>query len=247
VAQVRAPALLNPLLARLGINAVVVPVQVRPPDLAAVVRALARTGSVDGLLVTVPHKAAVCALADKVGPAATLIGTANALRREPDGRWRAENFDGLGFVRGLTAAGHAVRGRRVALTGAGGAGRAIAAALLSAGAARISVTDADRGRQDALLRTLATGWPGLARPGSPVDMRDADILVNATPLGMRPGDPLPFDPADGRPGAVVADIVMEPHDTALLRAAAALNQAVHHGINMLQQQVPCYCEFFGWE
>ncbi|WP_370786331.1 shikimate dehydrogenase family protein, partial [Actinomadura fibrosa] len=106
VEQVRAPSLVNPLLERLGRDAVLVPMRVRPPDLAEAVRGLRRIGNLDGLLVTVPHKIEICRYADELAPAAAVAGSANALRREPDGRWRADNFDGVGFVRGLRAAGH---------------------------------------------------------------------------------------------------------------------------------------------
>ncbi|WP_369267135.1 shikimate dehydrogenase family protein, partial [Streptomyces harbinensis] len=96
VAQVRAPALLNGLFARTGRDAVLVPVQARAADLPAVARGLMRAGNLDGLLVTVPHKAAMLALADEVSPAAALSGTTNALRRTAHGRWHADNFDGAG-------------------------------------------------------------------------------------------------------------------------------------------------------
>ncbi|NGO66879.1 shikimate dehydrogenase family protein [Streptomyces boncukensis] len=246
VAQVRAPGLVNPLFARLGMDAVLVPARVGRDELADVVRGLGRIASLHGLLVTVPHKAAVCALADTLGPAAALAGSANVLRREPDGRLTAENFDGLGFVRGLEAAGHTVDGRRLTLIGGGGTGSAIAAAALSAGAARVCVHDVDAARLTSLLSRLDERWPGRAHAAGPGDLRTADLAVNATPLGLRAGDPLPFDPSAVRPDAVVVDIVMEPHDTALLRRAAREGRRVHHGIHMLEQQVSCYREFFDW-
>ncbi|MBW8481269.1 shikimate dehydrogenase [Actinomadura sp. PM05-2] len=245
VEQVRAPALVNPLLERLGRDAVLVPVHVRPPDLAAVVGGLQRIGNLDGLLVTVPHKIEVCRFAAELGPAAALTGSANALRRGPGGRWHADNFDGVGFVRGLRARGHEPRGRRVALVGAGGAGAALAAALLEAGAAHLAVCDTDAGRLDALLGRLAARWPGRVTGSAAPRVADAGIAVNATPLGLRPADPLPFDPALLPPGGVVADIVMKPAETPLLRAAAALGRAVHPGLHTLEHQLECYTAYFG--
>ncbi|WP_433250751.1 shikimate dehydrogenase family protein [Actinomadura nitritigenes] len=245
VAQVRAPALVNPLLERLGRDAVLVPVHVRPADLAPVVGGLRRVGNLDGLLVTVPHKIEICRYADELAPAAAFTGSANALRREPDGRWHADNFDGVGFVRGLRACGHDPAGRRVSLVGAGGAGAALAAALLENGAARLSVCDTDARRLGALLARLAGRWPGRASGSAVPRVEDADIAVNATPLGMRAGDPLPFDPALVPPGGVVADIVMSPAETPLLRAAAALGRAVHHGSHTLDHQLECYASYFG--
>ncbi|WDZ86546.1 shikimate dehydrogenase family protein [Micromonospora cathayae] len=246
VTQVRAPELLNPLLATLGVDAVVLPVHAAPGDLPDVLRGLRRVGNLDGLFVTVPHKAAVCRFADRLGPYATRIGTANVLRRDPDGGWTAENFDGTGFVRGLVADGHAVRDATVCLFGAGGAGSSIADALLAAGTARLLVRDVHPDRQAALLAALDAHWPGRASPGRDGDLASADIVVNATPSGLRPDDPLPLDPAVVRPTAVIADIIMRPAETALLASATRHGLRVHYGINMLLHQIPCYRNFFGW-
>ncbi|MFF5258021.1 shikimate dehydrogenase family protein [Actinomadura viridis] len=259
VTQVRAPSLVNPLLARLGVDAVLVPVHAPAARLGTIVRGLRAMGNLDGMLVTVPHKIAVCAYADELSPAARLAGCVNALRREPDGRWRGDNFDGAGFVRGLTAAGHDPSGRRVLLVGAGGAGRAVAVALLEAGAARLTVRDVDAGRCAELVDRLRAVWPdrieaaldgerpaGKRPDGVHVDggQVDADIAVNATPLGMRPDDPLPLRPGSLRPGTVVADIIMRPRRTPLLAAAEAAGHPVHHGGHMLDHQLDLYRRFF---
>lgn len=244
VAQVRAPSLLNPEFERRGIDAVLVPVHAPVAKLAEVVRGLQAVANLDGLLVTVPHKIAVCGLADLVGPAAELAGSANALRRDPDGRWYAENFDGAGFVAGLVHSGHIPAGRRVALVGAGGAGSAIAIALLQAGVAELRVVDPDPSRLDALRAGVAVKWPDAVTFGAEPDLLDIDLLVNATPLGLRPDDPLPVA-LDGLPRtAVVADIIMEPRMTPLLARAESAGHPVHHGIHMLTHQVPAYLEFF---
>ncbi|MFJ7147622.1 shikimate dehydrogenase family protein [Streptomyces sp. NPDC100445] len=243
VGQVQSPGLLNPLFARLGIDAVLVPVHARPADLETVVRGLQRVGNLDGLFVTVPHKTAAARLADRRSPTVEITGSANALRRESDGAWLAENFDGCGFVTGLTRAGHPPHGARVALAGAGGAGSAIAAALLDAGVARLTVTDPDTPRLTALVDRLAAHWPGRVHTGGQLP-EDTDIAVNATPLGLRPDDPLPFRPRELRPGTVVADIIMKPRDTPLLREAAASGLPVHHGSHMLTGQLDSYRAFF---
>ncbi len=245
VAQVQSPGLLNPLFPEQGVDAVLVPVEVRPDDLERVVRGLQRIRNLDGIFVTVPHKADATRLADRCSRTVEIAGTANVLRREADGSWLAENFDGSGFVAGLARAGHEVRGRRVALAGAGGAGSAIAAALLTAGADRLAVTDPDRPKLDALVDRLAAYWPGRVHAVAELPLHDSDLAVNATPLGLRPGDPLPFPPEALAPGAVVADIIMKPRETTLLRQAAALGHHIHEGIHMLTGQVESYCEFFG--
>ncbi|MFJ9847122.1 shikimate dehydrogenase family protein [Kitasatospora sp. NPDC101155] len=245
VAQVQSPGLLNPLFADQGVDAVLVPVEARPDDLERVVRGLQRIANLDGLFVTVPHKAAAARLADRRSRTVEITGTANVLRREADGQWLAENFDGSGFVAGLARAGHRLAGRRVALAGAGGAGSAIAAALLAAGADRLTLTDPDLPKRDQLLDRLAAHWPGRVRAAAEPPLPESDLAVNATPLGMRPTDPLPFPPELLPPGAVVADIVMKPRETPLLRRAAAAGHQVHHGSHMLTGQLESYLTFFG--
>ncbi len=244
VSQVRSPALMNPLFARLGIDAVLVPVHARPEHLKQIVAGLRRTGNLDGIFVTVPHKSAVVALADRCSAAVEIAGSANALRREADGSLHAENFDGLGFVAGLVGAGHDPKGRQVALVGAGGAGGAIAAALLAAGVGRLSVCDLDAARLGALRSRLDAHWPGRTVISAGPDLAGAEIVVNATPLGMSPDDPLPFRPDLLPPGSVVADIIMMPRETRLLRQAAALGHHVHGGIHMLDRQLDSYRAFF---
>ncbi|MEW2306295.1 shikimate dehydrogenase [Streptomyces sp. NPDC006655] len=245
VEQVQSPRLLNPLFAEQGVDAVLVPVKVHPGDLERVIHGLQRIGNLDGIFVTVPHKADAAQLADRQSHTVKIAGTANVLRRETDGSWLAENFDGSGFVTGLARAGHEIRGKRVALAGAGGAGSAIASALLTAGADRVSVTDPDLSRLDTLVGRLATYWPGRIHAVAELPLHDSDLAVNATPLGLRSSDPLPFLPEALPPAAVVGDIIMKPHETPLLRQAAALGHHVHHGIHMLNGQVESYCEFFG--
>jgi shikimate dehydrogenase len=252
VAQVRAPALLNPALAAHGADVVVIPVHVRPDDLGATVRGLQSAVNVTGLLVTVPHKADVLRYADIHSAAARLAGAANALRRLEDGSWHADNFDGAGFVAGLTAAGHGPSGKHVLLVGAGGAGSAIAPALLTAGVDRLVLHDLDDTRLKAVVDRLHPHWAGrvtVAATGGPgaelaAELGAADIVVNATPLGMRHGDPLPFDPALTRPDALVADIIMAPRETRLLRRAAELGRPVLHGEPMLRHQMDLYCAYF---
>ncbi|GGT63050.1 shikimate dehydrogenase family protein [Streptomyces purpureus] len=244
VAQVQAPTMVNPLLARLSRDAVLVPVHVRHDQLAAVVTGLKAVENLDGLLVTVPHKVAVRRFADLESPAVQLSGSANVLRREPDGRWHADNFDGAGFVAGLEAAGHRPAGSRVTLVGTGGAGCAIAPALLAAGVDHLVLCDLDPARTAALAARLDTRWPGRTTHATRPDVDGADLVVNATPLGLRESDPLPFDPAGLAPGTLVADIIMKPRETRLLRTALAHGLPVHYGAPMLESQVALYREYF---
>ncbi|WP_398494327.1 shikimate dehydrogenase family protein [Variovorax sp.] len=244
IAQVRAPQLVNKLFAERGIDAVMVAVDVTPTDLAATLDGLQRIANLDGILVTVPHKVAVCAHAQRLAPAVELSGAANALRRDTDGRWAAENFDGSGFVQGLRASDFDARGRHVVLVGAGGAGAAIAASLVLAGVQSLAVRDVDTQRAVDLVTRLNRYRAGAAVAASDADFGRADLVVQATPLGMAPEDPLPL-PLDAlASSALVADIVMRPARTRLLEAAAARGLATHEGRHMLDPQISMYADFF---
>lgn len=245
VAQVRAPSLLNGLLAQSSIDVVVIPAHVRRGDLDEVMRGLRKVANLAGLLITIPHKVSVLRHADVHSRAVQLAGSANAMRRQRDGSWHAENFDGAGFLAALIAGGCQPAGKHVALAGAGGAGAAVAAALLGADAARIALHDLDRVRLKQVADHLSGHWPGRITAAAEQDFASADIVVNATPAGLQPADPLPFDPAALRPGALVADLIMEPEPTRLLHVAAALGHPVLPGKPVLQHQLELYLSYFG--
>lgn len=244
VAQVQAPMLMNQLFAAEGTDALMIAVQASADHVAAVIEGLQRIDNLSGLLLTVPHKFAVLAHADTRSVTVELAGSANALRRDGRGRWHAENFDGLGFVEGLRAQGRDPRGLKVALVGAGGAGVALAAALVQAGVARLGVTDSVLGKARDLVARLDAYRPGIAFVADGSAPTDVDLAINATPMGLRPEDPLPFDVARLPARAVVADIVMKPPMTRLLQAARDRGLATHAGLHMLTPQIAMYRDFF---
>jgi shikimate dehydrogenase len=244
VAQVMAPVFMNQVFLEHQEDAIMVPVHVRPAQLMAVVEGLKRIANLDGMLITVPHKFAVRPLVDHISRAVELAGSANALRREADGRWSAENFDGQGFVAGLRKAGHEPAGKRVVLVGTGGAGAAIAAALVACNVTELSLIDARAEKAMQLANSLNVTYPGVVQAGTVGEWHRFDIAINATPVGLRVDDPLPFEVNGLSPQAVVADIIMKPHETRLLQASAARGLRVHHGIHMLTPQIEMYREFF---
>ncbi|MCK9922490.1 ThiF family adenylyltransferase, partial [Frankia sp. AgPm24] len=178
-------------------------------------------------------------------PAAPTRARPTGRGRPPGGGGPPDNFDGAGFVRGLARAGQPLEGTRVALMGAGGAGSAIAVALLGAGCRQLAIHDPDQAKCADLVARLDVHWPGRVTRAVRPALADADLAVNATPLGLRPDDPLPFPPEALPAGALVADIIMKPARTRLLDVAGALGLRTHPGIPMLAEQVDLYREFFG--
>ncbi|MDO5631237.1 MAG: shikimate dehydrogenase [Paracoccus sp. (in: a-proteobacteria)] len=243
IAQVKSPALLTAALAERGLNAIVPPVHVSAANFARVVAALKYIGNVDGLVITVPHKFTAASVCDRLTAQARFIGGANIIRREADGTWLGDHSDGQGYVAGIRAQGGNPEGRAVLLVGAGGAGSAIAYEFLRQNAREIAIHDADTARRDDLIARLNSEFPGRAHAGS-TDPRGFDILANATPLGMRPDDPLPVQVDLLTPPQFVADCVTRPEVPPLIAAARQAGCATMTGLGMFNGVAERMVEFF---
>ena len=242
----KAPMIYNPWFEKRGIDAVVVPMGVKPGDYAGTLAALARVTNLKGALVTMPHKVTTLSLADEITPTARIAGACNALLLRPDGTWLGDQFDGAGFVRGLLRKGRTLRGARVIVSGAGGVGSAIAASLAAEGVAQLSLYDTCAASAEGLAERLRAHYPQLVVQTGSNDPAGFDVVVNATPLGMKEGDPLPFDVTRIDPAAMVGEVVMKTEYTPLLQAALAKGCGVQVGTDMLFEMIPAYLEFFGY-
>lgn len=245
IAHVKAPSGINAIARRRGRDAVMVPLQVAPEHLAALVETLRHLKSFDGAVVTVPHKMAIVGLCDGLTDRARAIGAANVIRRTADGRIEADMLDGAGFVAGLKAGGVDPRGIAAHLTGAGGAANAIAFALAEAGIARLTLANRTRAKAEELAARVAAAFPGVPVMVGTPDPSGHDLVVNGTTLGMAPGDALPVDGARLKPGMVVAEVIMEPAETPLLVAARAKGCRTHPGRPMLDHQLELMADYFG--
>jgi shikimate dehydrogenase len=245
VSQVQTPVRMPPLFEARAINATWVPLHVHPDNLQVIVAMLRGVENFRGCNITVPHKVAMMALVDHLTPRAEVSGGVNLVRREQDGSLTGDMLDGLGFVRGLEAAGRSVRGRIAWLVGTGGAGAAIAAALCEAQIDTLVLTDTAANRAEATAERLAFKFPAVQISTTKQQPQALDFAINATPLGLRPDDPRPFEVAGLPNDAVVCDIIMKPARTRLLEAAENRGLATHPGEPMLTAQMPLYLEFFG--
>ena len=247
ISAVRSPEVFNAMFERSGVNAILVPIHVAPEDLVTAWAGLTSIRNLHGLIITMPHKGRVTALIDEVGLAGKIVDAVNAVRREPDGRWRGDMFDGVGFVDGLRADGHQPVGWNVRLYGLGGAGAAIAVALAQAGVAGLCVHDRDDGRRDRLCSRLQKDFPSLNISVGESPGAVFDAVINATPLGMKSSDPLPFDPAALPRETLVVDVITKPEMTPLLQSAANTGHSVHTGRHMHLGQARRVAEFFGYQ
>ena len=242
----KAPMIYNPYFDAAGIDAVVVPMGVKADDYASFLRPLFRLSNVHGALVTMPHKVATVALLDEVTPTAKIAGSCNAIVKRTDGSLLGDMFDGTGFVRGVARKGRALAGARALVVGSGGVGSAIAASLAAAGVGAIAVFDAHAAAADALAARLREQYPQLTVRTGSNDPAGCDVVVNATPLGMKEGDPLPLDVSRIAPGTFVGEVVMKQEYTPFLRAAMQRGCPVQVGTDMLYEMIPAYLEFFGF-
>jgi shikimate dehydrogenase len=187
----------------------------------------------------------VVELLDEVTPTVKVAGACNAVKRSADGRLLGDMFDGEGFVRGLRRKGVTLSGASALVVGAGGVGSAIVASLAAAGVARFRLFDVNPAAAQALTGRIATHYPGISVEPGNRDPAGMDLAVNATPLGMDAGDPLPMDMERLDARTVVGEVVMRAETTAFLAAAQARGCQVQIGTDMLFEQIPAYLEFFG--
>lgn len=242
----KAPLIYNPWFDRHGIDAVVMPMGVKAEDYPGVLKSLFKVTNVRGALVTMPHKVTTVGLLDESSTAVKIAGACNAILKRLDGTLLGDMFDGAGFTRGLKRKGFAIAGARCLVVGAGGVGSAIAASLAADGAKSIALFDTDPATAEGLAARLRQHYPGLdARAGSN-DPEGYDLLVNGTPLGMRPGDPAPVDVSRIAPSTFVGEVVMKVEITPLLQAARERGCRFQVGTDMLFEMIPAYLEFFGF-
>jgi shikimate dehydrogenase len=242
----KAPMIYNPYFESIGVNAIVVPMGCKAENFSSVLRGVFALENVRGALITMPHKVNVVELCDEVTPVVKVAGSCNAVKRLPDGRLLGDMFDGEGFVRGLQRKGLHLHGAKTLVVGSGGVGSAIAASLAAAGAGTIALFDVQAEAAEALAERLRTHYPAVTVRTGSRDPAGFDLVVNATPLGMNAGDPLPVDMDRLAARSFVGEVVMKAEMTAFLAAAQARGCRVQVGTDMLFEMIPAYLEFFGF-
>ena len=231
IAQVKSPAGVSQAFHERGHNAFVMPAHVAPADLAAWLAGVSLAKNVDGVIATVPHKFACFDLCATASSRAAFLHTVNSMRRNADGSWHGDMFDGLGFVAAMRDKGCQPEGKQALLVGAGGAGSAIAHALVMAGVSSLAIHDEDEVRRNTLVDRLA-GLGKCAVTHGSADPAGFDIVLNATPVGMRQGDPYPLNVDSITAGMFVGCVITEPAITPLVAAARARGCVTMTGADM---------------
>lgn len=230
IAQVKSPTGVSEILQARGHNALCIPGHVAPQDLMPFWQGLRRLQNLDGVIVTVPHKIAATEMVDRLSERAAFLGAVNTIRRTPTG-WEGDMFDGMGHVAALRKAGCVLEGKRAILAGAGGAGSAIAHALVLAGVSELAIHEMDEARRNSLITRLASLGKARVSAGS-ADPSGFDVVVNATPTGMREGDPLPFDGDRLSADMFIGEVITQPAVSPLVARARALGCGTITGYDM---------------
>jgi shikimate dehydrogenase len=239
IQQVKSPGGLTRAFADHGHDGILVPVQVGVEDLGDFLKSADKLKNLDSIVVTVPHKFSCFKHCKSATERATFLGATNLMRRRSDGGWHGEMVDGIGFVGALRARGYDPKGKRALQIGAGGAGSAIALALVDAGLRELALHDEDAGRRDSLISRLNALGKARVVAGSP-DPAGFDLVANATPAGMKAGDPLPVDVSKLSPATFVGCVITVPAVSPIVEAARKLGCPTSTGTDMyhaLQQSM----------
>lgn len=241
----QAPLIYNPYFVHAGIPAVVVPFGCQPNNFPNVFRALFTLENIRGALITMPYKVSVLEFLDDVTPTVKVAGACNAVKRLSDGRLFGDLFDGEGFVRGILRKGLVLQGKSALVVGTGGVGSAIVASLAGCGIGALGLYDLDPVKASQLADRIGAHFPKVQVSTGTNDPAGFDIVINASPLGMKEGDPMPVDVRRLESHMFVGEVVMAQDMTAFLIAAQARGCKVQMGKDMLFEQVPAYLDFFG--
>jgi len=221
-------------------DAIYLAFDVLPERLMDVLPAMAHMGF-RGVNLTVPHKQVAFENLEHMDDIARLFGAVNTIAFTPEGLV-GHNTDGYGFLKALDEAfGCGVEGRHVLVVGAGGAGRAVALMAADAGAATLCLVDLDGTRAEIVAREITRMDRNVEANAVPLSdaaaiARDMDLLVQATPLGLRPEDPAPLDSSAFVPGQLAFDLVYMYPETAFMKMAREAGARAANGLGMLLHQ-----------
>lgn len=233
------PLMHNAAFEAMGLDYGYIPLEVEPRRIRSAVKAMRLLGFC-GFNVTIPHKRRIMAWVDRLTPEARLIGAVNTVEIQR-GRWIGHNTDGRGFLQAFAEeTGESIAGKRVMILGAGGAARAVAFQWALEGGAAVIIANRSPARAEELVRDLrrppvrcsASVLPWTAR-SLKAGLRQVDIIINATSVGMKPDDPPLLPPNGLRPDHTVCDLIYQPPATLLLKQAQAAGSKAINGLGML--------------
>ena len=244
--HVKAPTLFSKVFLQKKINAIMIPIHVNEKNLGKVISSLKKIKNFKGLTVTIPHKVNVLKYCDELENTAEQTGAVNWIKFN-NNKVIGNNFDGIGFVRGLLNKNYIINDKKVSIFGAGGAGMAISYAFQSYDLKELKIINRDQIKLEKLIKRLKNYFPKTTLVGEnylSYDISKSDIIINATSIGMKNDIKAPFKVSETKQNSLIAEIIMEPELTILLKEAKKLNKKIHFGKYMLESQIDLVGEYF---
>ena len=213
--------------------------ELKPQELENFLKSLSQK-NIYGLNITIPYKEQVIPFLDRISAQAGLIGAVNTIRASQD-KLEGFNTDGEGFLKHLTEdLGFSPEGKTVSVIGAGGAAKAVTVYLGKAGVKRVTIYDTQEEKLKKLLAHLKISFKGTefnqAHSIEGLKINNSDLLVNATPIGMKESDPLIVSEGEMHRGLLVYDLIYNPKETKLLKLGKEKGAMVSNGLGMLLYQ-----------
>ena len=239
--HVKAPTIFTSIFKEKNIDAVMIPIHVDRDNLEKVITSLKQIKNFEGMTVTIPHKTTVANLCDHLEQDAEFTQSVNWIKFDKDRKLIGNNFDGQGFVTGLLSQNFFIKNKKVCIFGAGGAAVSIAFSLAKRKIKYLQIINRNFDKADELMKKIKFIDKDLLVEVTEYEdnylLKDFDIIINATSLGLHKNDKLPFDVSKTLPKSVIADIIMQPLNTELLKQAKKIGRPVHYGKYMIESQI----------
>ena len=238
--HVKAPTIFTSIFKSKNIDAVMIPLHVSSTNLDDLVKTLKSINNFHGLTVTIPHKSAVVKLCDFLDPDANSTLAVNWIKFDKNRKLIGNNFDGKGFAKGFLSQSYTFKDKIVCLFGAGGAAVAIACTLAKEGIKELKIVNRNINKANELKKRINIINKDLKISiffTYAYNITDCDIIINATSLGLKQNDKMPFDVTKSPSKCIIADIIMQPEETELLKQAKSIGRPIHYGKNMIESQI----------
>ena len=239
--HVKAPTIFTSIFKEKNINAVMIPIHVDKDNLENVIASLKTIKNFEGMTITIPHKKSVANLCDYLEHDAEFTESVNWIKFNRDRKLIGNNFDGQGFVYGFLSQNFIIKNKKICVFGAGGAAVSIVCSLAKQKIKSLKIINRNFDKANELMRKVKIIEKNLLvevdEYNDKCSLKDYDIIINATSLGLNSNDKLPFDMRKTAPKSVIADIIMQPSETELLKQAKKLGRSVHYGKYMIDSQI----------
>ncbi len=239
--HVKAPTIFTSIFKEKKIDAVLVPIHTNENNLESVINSLKLVKNFKGMTVTIPHKKAVAKLCDYLEPDAEFTESVNWIKFDSNRKLIGNNFDGKGFITGFKSQNFLLKNKNICIFGAGGAAVSIACSIANEEIKSLKIINRDVTKADNLLKKIKVISNDLnvevVNIKDEYFLSEIDVIINATSLGLNKNDKLPFDVTKSSPQSVIADIIMEPEETELLKRAKNLGRSIHYGKYMIESQI----------